>query len=410
MIKFTEYLIEEKNVHMEHLEDLVLNKGLAGAREIFNFLTSLGVMLSGDTKKKISATVKWDGAPSMFMGIDPADGKFFVAKKGIFNVKPKLYKSISDIDSDLSGELNDKFKIAFTEFKKFGIKSGVYQGDFMFMPANIKTQKINDVSYYTFQPNTIVYAVPVDSALGQSIKKAKIGIVWHTTYTGNSIQTMKASFGKSIVARLNKVSTVWMDDATYKDVSGQAVMTSDETEKYRQIVSSAGSLLNQIPTSALNAISNNEDLLNLVKVYNNLKVKSGEKITNTKEHTKGLVNYIVDKFKKEEESKKTEKGKESIKERKNRILAPLTNTSIEDISKIFDFMNIIVQAKNIIISKMNSASRIGTFLRTPNGFKATTPEGYVAIDHLSNGAVKLVDRLEFSRANISPNISKGWQR
>lgn len=410
MMTFTEYLIEEKNVHMEHLEDLVLNRGLVGAREIFNFLTSLGVMLSGETKNKVSATVKWDGAPSIFMGIDPSDGKFFVAKKGIFNVKPKLYKSESDIDADLSGELNAKFKIAFSEFKKLGLKSGVYQGDLMFTSGDVKTQKINDITYYTFQPNTIVYAVSIDTALGKAINKAKIGVVWHTTYTGKTIQTMKASFGKGIVSKLKKASTIWMDDATYKDVSGQAAMTAAETKQYREIISKAGSLLRGIPKSALDTISSNADLLILVKTYNNLKVRSGEEITNTTEHAKGLVDYILTKFQKEEGSKKTEKGKAAVKERKNKVLAPITNASIPDIANIFEFMNIIVKAKNMIISKMNSASTVGAFLRTPNGFKATTPEGYVAIDRLTNGVVKLVDRLEFSKANFSADIAKGWQR
>ena len=72
-------------------------------------------------------------------------------------------------------------------------------------------------------------------------------------------------------------------------------------------------------------------------------------------------------------------------------------------------MNLLIQAKKMIIDKMNKASQIGTFLRTASGFKATTPEGFVAIDRVGN-AVKLVDRLEFSRANFSPDVLKGWQR
>ena len=74
---------------MEHLEDNILNAGVDGARESINFLRSLRDMLAGNAKSKVNVTVKWDGAPAIFAGIDPSDKKFFVAKKGIFNKNPK---------------------------------------------------------------------------------------------------------------------------------------------------------------------------------------------------------------------------------------------------------------------------------------------------------------------------------
>ena len=162
-----------------------------------------------------------------FVGIDPADGKFFVAKKSVFNVEPKLYKSEAEIDADgLSGSLNSKFKVALAEFSKLGIKD-VLQGDLMFTD-DVTKETIDGKSFYTFQPNTIVYAVDVNSDLGKKIKNAKIGVVWHTTYKGAELQDMKASFGANI-SGLQSPSTVWMDDATYKDVSGKATMTETET-------------------------------------------------------------------------------------------------------------------------------------------------------------------------------------
>ena len=59
---------------------------------------------------------------------------------------------------------------------------------------------------------------------------------------------------------------------------------------------------------------------------------------------------------------------------------------------------------------MNKAASIKTFLKTKDGFEVTGVEGFVAIDHLTGGAVKIVDRMEFSRANFSADILKGWQR
>ena len=170
-------------------------------------------------------TVKWDGAPAIFAGIDPSDGKFFVAKKSVFNVDPKLYKSDAEIDADLSGDLNAKFKVALAEFSKLGIK-GVLQGDLMFTD-DISKETIDGVSYYTFH-SILLFMLPVDSSLGKIMNSAKIGVVWHTTYSGKTLQDMKASFGANI-NKLSKSSSVWMDDATYKDVSGRATMTSGET-------------------------------------------------------------------------------------------------------------------------------------------------------------------------------------
>ena len=141
-------------------------------------------------------TVKWDGAPAIFAGIDPSDGKFFVAKKSVFNINPKLYKTAKEIDDDLKGALVEKFKVALAEFSKLGIKS-VIQGDLMFT-NDVETTTIEGTKYYTFQPNTIVYAVPVDSDFGKVINKAKVGIVWHTTYSGSKLEDMKASFGADI--------------------------------------------------------------------------------------------------------------------------------------------------------------------------------------------------------------------
>ena len=232
-----------KNLHLEHLEDHILNFGVDGGRASLNFLRSLRDMLAGSARSSVNMTVKWDGAPAIFAGIDPADGKFFVAKKSVFNVNPKLYKSNKEIDNDLSGDLNSKFKIALAEFSKLGIK-GVLQGDLMFT-NDISKDTIDGKKYYTFQPNTIVYAVDIDSDLGQKIGKSKIGVVWHTTYTGKDLPSMKAKFGADVKS-LTKTNSVWMDDASYKDVSGRSTFTQKETDYITSILSDVGKTFRSI--------------------------------------------------------------------------------------------------------------------------------------------------------------------
>ena len=409
MLNLKEYLQEDKNTHMEHVEDLLLDGGVDGARKAINFLRDLRDMLAGHSKTKVTATVKWDGAPAIFCGIDPRDGKFFVAKKGVFNKEPKVYKTAKEIDADTSGDLAAKLKVALTELSKLGIKSGVYQGDLMFTD-DLNKETIDNEDYITFHPNTIVYAVPVASELGKRIRRSKIGVVWHTTYTGDSFESMKASFGQSIVQHMKQVPSVWMDDANYKDYSGTATFTAEETKEVTAILSKAGTLFNTIKADTLNGISKDNDLLIAVKTFGNTKVRKGEEIVNTVQYVKELFNYIYDKYQKEIDTKKTEKGRAANEEKRKKILSFFANHPQNEIAKIFELANLLVKAKHMIIAKMNQAGHISTFIKTTNGFKVTGVEGFVAIDHLSGGAVKIVDRMEFSKSNFSADVIKGWQR
>ena len=191
MIRFQEYLTEAagKNLHLEHIEDEILNNGVNGGRAAINFIQSLRDMLAGTAKTSVNVSTKWDGAPAIFAGTDPSDGQFFVAKKSVFNKNPILYKKESDID--LSGDLGEKFKVALSEFSKLGIK-GVIQGDLLYTKSTLESSMKD---HWTFQPNTIMYAVPKDSDIGKQISKSKIGIVWHTTYSGDTLEGMSSSFG-----------------------------------------------------------------------------------------------------------------------------------------------------------------------------------------------------------------------
>ena len=413
MLKFSSFITEDKagkNLHLEHIEDEILNFGVTGGRAAINFVQSLRDMLAGSSRSSVNMTVKWDGAPAIFAGVDPEDGKFFVAKKSVFNVNPKLYKSVAEIDADLSGTLNAKFKVALAEFSKLGIK-GVLQGDLMFTD-DVSTETIDGVSYYTFQPNTIVYAVPVNSDFGKVIKNAKVGIVWHTTYTGDALQDMKASFGANIQG-LNKISTVWMDDATYKDTSGSATMTAKETEVVTSHLSMAGSTFRKINSGLLNKFLNIQNSFTgdfsgaSLKTYNNSMVRKGQKITNPKKHAQGYIPWVEEVFNKKIDKLKTPVKKQEVENNKKEIVRELKKHTV-NLTNIIEFQNHIVEAKMGVVKKLNTVKSIGTFIKTSNGFKVVNPEGYVAIDRISGNAVKLVDRMEFSFNNFT--AIKAWDK
>ncbi len=416
MINFNSYLTEDKggkNLHLEHIEDEILNFGITGGRAAINFVRSLRDMLAGEARSSVNMTVKWDGAPAIFAGVDPEDGKFFVAKKSVFNATPKLYKTAAEIDEDgLSGALNTKFKIALEEFSKLGI-TGVLQGDLMFTSEDKGNEKIDGKSFITFQPNTIVYAVDPTSDIGKQINSAKIGIVWHTTYTGTALQDMKASFGANIKGLTNSTS-VWMDDATYKDVSGKATMTSAETAIVTASLSSAGSTFQKINSAMLGKFLKLQDSMTgalagaSLKTYNNSKVREGAKITNPKAHAVGYTKWVEMSIQKQIDKAKSVKGKEKYQTIQKELVREVKKHT-KNLENIIAFQGHLVDAKMGVVKKLNSVKGLtDTFIKTANGFKVTNPEGYVAIDRVSGDAVKLVDRMEFSFNNFT--AIKAWDK
>lgn len=409
-MNFTDYLEESKegkNVHLEHIEDEVLNRGVAGTRDSINFLRSLRDMLAGHAESKVNVTTKWDGAPAVFCGINPENGKFFVGTKGVFAKNAKLNYTDKDIDANHPAEgLNKKLKVALRYLPKLGIK-GVLQGDMMFTKGDLKNEIIDGTDYITFQPNTIVYAVPVDSKLAQMMTAAQIGIVFHTSYTGKALEDMKASFNIDI-NNLTTTKDVWFRDASFVDASGTATFTEQETKQITYILSDIGNLFRGINPVVLNRIATSDIIRTQIKTFNNSKVRAGQVITDTTKHVRELIRTIEDKLNKEILAAKLDKTKQKRIAEKSELMRFYRNNATE-LKKIFDIQNGLVEAKSMIIKKLQQIRQVtGTFLKTDNGFKITNAEGFVAVDKLQGNAVKLVDRLEFSQANF--NAQKAWDK
>ena len=405
MLKFKEIIKEQKNTHMTHIEDRVIYGGVKGTREAIFALRDLRDMLGGTKEGNVS--VKWDGAPAVFAGIDPSDDKFFVAKKGIFNKNPKVYKSSADIDADTSGDLAIKLKDALKYLPSLGIK-GVVQGDFLFSNSDLSSQTIDGKKYVTFHPNTIIYAVPEGTAAAKEIRSAKIGIVWHTTYTGLSFETMKASYGVD-TSKFKKSKSVWSQDAMLRDMT-KVTMSKKDTEEVNERLSEIGKLFNQISSNTLKEIESNDELSQTIETYNNSFVRKGEIIKDTRRHADGLIKWIKDKYEKEILKRKSERGKDAQVKKREEILKFFSASNKQNLVKVFELQKLIVLVKLKLINILNNIKKIDTFVQTTKGFKTTGHEGYVAIDRLGGDAVKIVDRMEFSYNNFSPNILKGWDK
>ena len=403
-----EFITEDKNTHLEHLEDEIINNGSKGARTSIEFLKSIKKMLQGG-KGGSNVSVKWDGAPAIFAGTNPENDRFFVGTKSIFNATPKINYTVSDISRNHGGALADKLAVALKYLPSLGIK-GVIQGDLLFTSDDKKMANVNGERSIVFTPNTITYAVPVvktgffgGSSMYDRINKAKIGIIFHTSYSGKTIKTMKASFGAS-VGGLRQNKNVFFDDARYKQAEDPGLSKGEEKRFDAIIRMAEGSIYKA--GAFIDKIKKNQGPLSLgvqLKTFFNTYIRSGTKIGNAKALTNNFEVYFVGKLKKEIDSRKTDKSKQKYKEILEvgmKILRPNRQGLYFAIASYITLQT----AKKMLLGKLNSIQSIGSFMRTGNGYKVTSPEGYVAIN--KGNAVKLVDRLVFSQANF--NVAKDW--
>ena len=398
-----------KNLHLEHLEDEIINNGIDGGRASINFLRSLRDMMKGNTKKGVNMTVKWDGAPAIWAGKHPEDGRFFVAKKSLFNKEPLFYTSESEIKSasELSGDLEKKFIESFHYLSKLSWNK-ILQGDLMFTEKDKKMQEIDGVNYVTFQPNTIMYAADIESDLGEAIATAKYGVVFHTTYEGATIEDLGASFGADI-SSLGHSKDVWIDDATYKSVAGNSTMTAKDTVTLTKALQETGKNFHKIKKPALMKFKKVQQTIQskgagaTYKTYMNTQIRKGKFNLTYNDYIKHFDDYWRTKVVAKVKMEKTKKMKEEMGVQLRRELVGLKLL----ITALTTFQTNMVNAKDVIIKGLNTVKSIGTFKKTAKGFDVVNPEGYVAIDD-SGKAVKLVDRMEFSLNNFT--VAKNWDK
>ena len=405
MFSFKGFFTKEKNTHLEHVEDDIINRGSKGGENAINFLKSIRNMLAGSSGKKVNMSVKWDGAPAIICGINPENGQFFVGTKAVFNVNPKINYTTSDIRRNHGGDLADKLTIALRELKKLNI-SGILQGDFLFSKSDLKTATIDDESMITFTPNTITYAVPVDSDIGKKIKRARMGIVFHTSYSGKTMKDLKAGFGT--VSGRSGISSVFLADAAYKDVSGSAKLTKAELSTFNAklrmaegSLSKASKMLDEMSKSSSDSLSVG---FRLKTFFNHFIRNTQGNMAKVKTLVDMFGEYYENVLQTEIDSKKTESGKKKYKDALEKNMNFIYRNKQALYFAIASHVTL-QNAKNFLVNKLSEIQSIGHFLRTPNGYRVTAPEGFVAVDRTA-GAVKLVDRLEFSRANFT--AEKDW--
>jgi|TARA_B110000971_G_C20037032_1_gene514947 hypothetical protein len=404
------FLLEAKNTHMEHLEDNIFNKGYAGAKEAVDYLYSLHQMLDGHGKSKMDMTIKWDGAPALVCGKDPQTGKFFVGTKGVFAGKAKLNFTEKDIEEnhadrgENSGEgLRVKLRLALKTLGKLNWDT-VAQGDMMFMKGDIKEISYDGIQYIMFKPNTLAYAVPKDSDLAKQMLSAEIGMVWHTEYSGGpTLADTSASFGFD-ASRLGDGSNagVWQTDANIKNLAGTVTMTAEESAEVLSSIKAADAYTKQIGSDVFNWLQTGNDLvgkefLQQLKATVNNKVRAGD-FGSPESLAKEFVVKWIDKATKDIDKVKMQKTKDVKIEKMVKTVA-FIKEHVKEITAVYDLYLMLIKSKIIVMRKIANLQTTQTFAQEGDDFVPTSGEGFVAIDRLGN-AIKLVDRMEFSRLNF----------
>ena len=398
-----------KNTHLEHLEDSILIDGTAGAKDAFVFLDDLARSFSGNTSSSFTVTTKWDGAPAIFCGLYPGTNSFFVGTKSVFNKDAKINYTNEDIERNHGHApgLVKKLKDALKYLPKLGIK-GVAQGDLLFSEGDKKKEKINGQNCLIFQPNTITYCIPEEDELYEKAIKAKLGIVFHTTYTDSdgTVGGLSAKFGYDI-KQLNSSNEVLVLSAETEQLGNDILLNKSEASNMQSLRQKSDALVAGSFLDIMAEHNAGKDQLAVgtrLKIFFNKYVREGKKLPNSTAVHKEFKQYFQDECQKAADKLKTPKGK-TAKLNKLYEGLDLLKKHEKDLVNTIDLYKNLQLAKEIFIRKLEKGERFGTYLRTENGYKITAPEGYVAIQEGSK-AVKLVDRLTFSVANF--NVEKNW--
>ena len=401
IIPFKQYITEAKNIHQIHLEQNAF-LGIGALRTAILTVQDLRAKLKGHSQgKSVDVSMKWDGAPAVFAGINPETGKFFVSTKGLFNKDPKLVQSKEDL-SHYSGDLAAKMATAYEELSKLGIK-GILQGDILFTKSDLKKKKIDGVSYYIFRPNTIVYAVPVDSPLGKEISSAKIGVVFHTVYTGKTLATLSASYNPKI-SSLKKNKNAWVIDAFMHDYSGTLNFTDKEDSWVSSILSEIGKTFRQVSAKTYAGLEERQ-LDMKMEQYVNAQVREGKIAVSDALFVEGFKTFYMRWYSKNKIDKvKSDAAKEKHTAVRDEHFEYI-DANRKQIAAMAHMYNLLYDIKMLFVRKFEEiGARVSHFVETGKGYKCTAPEGFCAIR--DGQIIKLVDRLEFSQNNF--NIAKKW--
>lgn len=396
------------NKHMTHAEDLVFLSGKEGLKWVIDMFKELYEKLKSDTESnKIKLSVKFDGAPSLFVWSKfPGLENPGLAIKGLFAKDRKIMYNDKNIDKFYSDQpdLAIKLKLMLKYIPAIGIpKNEIWQGDFLFD----KTTLVSEKNHYSFHPNTIVYKVEKDSDIGKKISQSDIGVVWHTRYTGDSLDNISAKYDTK-VSELKENSKVFMADPYIASLAGYVTLLENEKIEFEENIYIIERLAKNLYKSPeYNKLIKDKELIDLFKIFQNSLIRENIKIDDAEEFLNKFIEFIDKRFKKEIFLRKTTKSQDVLRQKQQELIEKIEK-SRGMFQTTISLILAVAELKNMFIKKLNNLGKFETYLQiNKKKFIPTGQEGF-AISDIHGNVVKLVDRYEFSFANFSPKIIKGW--
>ena len=261
---FENQVLKEAAARIEHLEDLVFEKGTRGVKE------ALAIIESAAKNTAETTTVKWDGKPAIIFGRKP-DGRFVLTDKSGFLAKgydglatsPDQLARIQNMRSGERGEL-------------IGIYARLWPMLEAATPSNFKGYVQGDLLYtstppeqagaYVFKPNFIEYRIPASSKLGQAIGESEVGIAIHTKYADPSAP---AEAIKHI--KFNPHPGLLLIEPTVKDIKNVTPNRKLERE-LRSVIAQNGAAIDSLFNPAELRAAGITDLPQLCKRYINSRI------------------------------------------------------------------------------------------------------------------------------------------
>ena len=389
--------------HLEHLEDEMLNYGVEGCKAAVSFLKELRKMLGCDNSTGFMQT-KWDGAPSVICGTDPNSGLFFVGTKSVFAKTPKICYTDFDVDLYYEGDLAEKLKYSLKYFSGLGIK-GIVQGDLLFTKSTLRTETVHGERLYTFRPNTITYGIPTDHPIGKAAGRAKIGVVFHTHYSGDDFQSMQALAGATVKGSTDAL--VVQNDTPMDRVGlnhSEEAKFDAYVKKIERMCHVCGDFLDELVGATGTTGDKKFHIASYLKQFFNNEIKNARSITNVDEALYDLANFYHAKMSKELAKIKTPAN--LVKKRN--LVYESENYLVNNVYKFKAMLALYKElqaVKQMVIDKLDHLEEFRTFVQTDKGYKVTTPEGYVL--HKDGSMIKFVNRLEFAYNNFT--LQKQWR-
>jgi len=255
-----------KDARIEHLEDLVFEKGTRGIRE------AVDIMRHASENTRGTTTVKWDGKPAIIFGRKP-DGTFVLTDKSGFGAKgyDGLATSPEHIQRMMAMRKGDRTELVGIYQKLFPLlraatpenMRGYIQGDLLY------TDKPPEVAgAYVFKPNFVEYKIPASSKLGQRIGASEVGVAIHTRFKDpeSSPEAIKH-------VTLEPVTGLLLIEPSVKDIQN-VELNAQMVKQLSQIISIHGKAIDGLFNPADLRASGITDLPQLCKRYINSRITS----------------------------------------------------------------------------------------------------------------------------------------